>query len=209
MTRKPVSVKWHSRKRPQLLRGFTLVEVLVAIVILSIGILGAVGMQVSAIRMNKEVRYQAVAVTMAKELAEKMRGNKDLAILTTACGGTCGAGQNPYLLNATLTASTSLSAPSPNCSTATCTAQQMAVWDSYDWRLRMRDALPSPRIVVCMDTDPYDGAGQPEWACDNSGTVAVMKLAWNRAGTTGETEFTSNTATLPMLVLPLTAGSNE
>lgn len=209
MTRKPASVKWHSRNRRQSLRGFTLVEVLVAIVILSIGILGAVGMQVSAIRMNKEVRFQAVAVTMAKELAEKMRGNKDLAILTTACGGTCGAGQNPYLLNATLTPTATVTAPSPNCATSSCTALQMAVWDSYDWRLRMRDALPSPRIVVCMDNDPYDASGAPKWACSNTGTVAMLKVAWNRSGSTGETEFTASATTLPMLILPLTAGSNE
>lgn len=187
-------------------RGFTLVEVLVAIVILSIGILGAVGMQVSAIRMNKEVRYQATAVSLAKELAEKMRGNKDIAILTTAGNN---VGQNPYLLNATLT--TAPSAPSPDCFATACTGANgptdIAKWDVYDWQLRLRNALPSPRIVICMDNDPYDAAGQAKWACSNSGNVAVMKLAWNRAGTTGETEFSSSA--LPMLVLPLTAGSNE
>ena len=186
--------------------GFTLVEVLVAIVILSIGILGAVGMQLSAIRMNREVRYQATALSLAKELAEKMRGNKDIAILTSA--GTS-AGQNPYLLDTILTATSSLTAPGTNCLTATCTAQQLALWDRYDWQLRTRDALPSPRIVVCMDNDPYDGSGQPKWACSNSGTVATLKLAWNRANTQGETEFTSTAGTLPMLILPLTAGSTE
>ena len=187
-------------------RGFTLVEVLVAIVILSIGILGAVGMQISAIRMNKEVRFQATAVSLARELAEKMRGNKDIAILTTP--GTS-PGQNPYLLDTSLGAGTSLTAPTPNCLTASCTTQQMAIWDRYDWQLRMRDALPTPRIVICMDNDPYDAAGQPKWACSNSGTVAMLKLAWNRANTLGETDFTSAPTTLPMLVLPLTAGSTE
>lgn len=210
MTRKPAPVKWHSRNRRQSLRGFTLVEVLVAIVILSIGILGAVGMQVSAIRMNKEVRFQAVVVTMAKELAEKMRGNKDLAILTTACATSpCALNTNPYLLNATLT-TTNVTAPNGfNCATGSCTVAQMAEWDSYDWRLRMVNAVPSPRIVVCMDADPYDAGGIPKWACSNTGTVAVMKIAWNRANTLGEVDLTSTAGTLPMMVLPLTAGSNE
>lgn len=206
MTRKHVSVKWHSRKRPQELRGFTLVEVLVAVVILSIGVLGAVGMQVSAIRMNKEVRYQATAVSLAKELAEKMRGNKDVAIQVSSAS-------NPYLLDLK-PADTTPTAPSPNCSTSTCTAAQIAAWDRYDWILRIRTALPSPRIVVCMDNDPYDASGQPKWGCSDTGNVAVLKVAWNRANTLGETDFTANgstliAGTLPMLVLPLTAGSNE
>lgn len=183
-------------------RGFTLVEVLVAIVILSIGILGAVGMQVTAIRMNKEVRFQATALSLAKELAEKMRGNKDVAIQTTSAA-------NPYLLSVTLAPSDSVSLSSTNCYTSQCTtALDVAKWDIYDWQLRMRDTLPSPRIVVCMDSDPYDSTGQPKWACDGTGTVATLKVAWNRANTMGETDFTS-TGTLPMLVLPLTAGSNE
>src|SRR4051812_22872137 len=189
-----------SRSSPE--GGFTMVEVLVAIVILSIGILGAVGMQVSAIRMNKEVRYQATALTLARELAEKMRGNKDVAIQTTAAA-------NPFLLNTTL-GSTAPSAPGTNCYTGQCTAPiDIAKWDVYDWQLRMLASLPSPRIVVCMDADPYDAIGQPRWACSNSGTIATLKVAWNRANTMGDTDFTATGTTLPMLVLPLTAGSNE
>lgn len=181
-------------------RGFTLMEVLVAIVILSVGVLGALGMQVGAIRMNREVRYQAMAVTLAKELAEKMRGNKDLAL-------TAG---NPYLLaDVTLTPSSTISAPAADCYEGACTPVEIANWDMYDWQLRVNDTLPSPRIRICVDSDPFDGSGLPRWACNNTGNVAVLKLAWNRAGTDGGTEFTSSGTTLPMVVLPVTAGSTE
>lgn len=185
-------------------RGFTLIEVLIAIVILSIGVLGALGMQVNAIRMNKEVRYQSVALTLARELAEKMRGNHVVAVETTTSA-------NPYLLNTN--ASTSLSAPSTNCYNNPCTTgADIARWDVYEWQLRMREALPSPRIVICMDSDPFDTNGVPKWSCNNTGNVAMLKVAWNRATTTGTTEFTSDTGStgpVPMLVLPLTAGSSQ
>ena len=65
-TREPLSHRTQS--------GFSLIEVLVAIIILSVGMLGAVGMQATALQSNKETRYQAIATTFGRELAEKMRG---------------------------------------------------------------------------------------------------------------------------------------
>lgn len=183
--------------------GFTLVEVLVSIVVLSIGVLGAVGMQAAAMQSNREVRYQAVAGSMARELAEKMRGNHVVATQTSAV-------DNPYLLDATLTSSSTLTVPGLNCLTTSCpTGANIAAWDVYDWQLRLRDALPSPRILVCMDETPFTVSGVPQWTCSNSGNVAVLKLAWNSVNTEGALEFTSQAATIPLLILPLTAGSSE
>lgn len=68
--------------------GFSLIEVLVAIVLLSFGLLGMVGLQAAALQNNREARLQSAAVDLARELAEMMRGNKDVAALTSA---------NPYL----------------------------------------------------------------------------------------------------------------
>ena len=184
-------------------RGFTLVEVLVSVVILSIGVLGAVGMQAASLQSNREVRYQVIAASIARELAEKMRGNHIIAVKTTAT-------DNPYLLDTTLTASSTLTAPSPNCYTTSCpTGLNIAAWDIFDLQVRLKDALPTPRIRICMDTQPFTSAGVAKWNCTNTGDVAVLKLAWNRAGTKGETEFTSQTTTVPLIVLPLTAGSTQ
>ncbi len=184
-------------------RGFTLVEVLVSVVILSIGVLGAVGMQAASLQSNREVRYQVLAASMARELAEKMRGNHTIAVKPAVA-------DNPYLLDTTLSASSTLTAPTPNCYSASCpTGLNVAAWDIYDLQVRLRAALPSPRIRICLDAQPFTSAGVAKWDCTGDGTVAVLKLAWNRAGTKGETEFTSQTSTVPLVVLPLTAGSAE
>ena len=181
-------------------RGFTLVEVLVSVVLLSIGVLGAVGMQAASLQSNKEVRYQVIAASIARELAEKMRGNHAVAT----------AANNPYLLNTTITGSSTFSAPSPNCYTAACpTGLNIAAWDIYDLQLRLKNALPSPRILICLDRTPFTASGAPQWACTNDGNVTVLKLAWNRANTKGETEFTSQNSLIPLMVLPLTAGSSQ
>ena len=81
--------------------GFSLIEVLVAIVVLSLGMLGAVGMQTTAMQSNREARSQAVATTFSRELAEKMRGNHAIAIQTTASN-------NPYRFDTTLTGTSSV-----------------------------------------------------------------------------------------------------
>jgi len=184
-------------------RGFTLVEVLISVIILSIGVLGAMGMQVASMQSNKEMRYQVIATSIARELAEKMRGNHAVATQITTT-------DNPYLLDTTITSNSTFSAPTPNCYLASCpTGLNIATWDIYDVQVRLKDTLPSPRIRICMDSQPFTSSGTPQWACTNTGDIAVLKLAWNRASTKGETVFTSQTASLPLVVLPLTGGSPE
>lgn len=60
--------------------GFSLVEVLVTIVVLSIGMLGSAGMQTAALQANTQTRHQVVAAALASELAEAMRGNHKVAL---------------------------------------------------------------------------------------------------------------------------------
>ena len=69
--------------------GFSMVEVLVSIVILSFGLLGMVGLQAAALSTNRDARLQSSAIVLARELAEMMRGNKDVALLATS---------NPYVV---------------------------------------------------------------------------------------------------------------
>lgn len=185
-------------------RGFTLVEVLVSVVVLSLGVLGAVGMQAASLQSNKEIRYQVIGASIARELAEKMRGNHAIALKSSAS-------DNPYLIPDTIiNASSAFSIPTPNCLTASCsTGLNIAAWDMYDLKVRLKDALPSPRIVVCMDSAPFTSDGLPRWACDNTGDVAVLKLGWNRATSKRDIEFTSLASSLPLIVLPLTSGNPE
>ena len=185
-------------------RGFTLLEVLVAIVVLSFGVLGVVGLQAAALQANKEARYQSAAVALGRELGDMMRGNKDVALNSTAS-------QNPYLVdNFTGT----LPSTSSNCFTGACGTQlAVAEFNMREWLTRAAAVLPGARVVVCFDDSPYASAdGQPEWPCASTANgAAVVKIGWSRHGydTSSTSPVRARDGGRPSVVLPLIAGSTQ
>lgn len=59
--------------------GFTLLEVLVAMVILAIGLLGVAGLQATSIRNNQSAYLRSQATLMAYDVIDRMRANTTLA----------------------------------------------------------------------------------------------------------------------------------
>lgn len=57
------------------MKGFTLVEVLVALLILSIGLLGLAGLQAGGLRSNHSAYLRSQAVMLAHDMADRMRSN--------------------------------------------------------------------------------------------------------------------------------------
>ena len=179
-------------------RGFSLLEVLISIVILSFGLLGMVGMQAAALKANKEARIQSVATVLARELAEMMRGNKDIRLLTS---------NNPYLGNFTSTPTLSycLGVGNTACANTTAIAQAQIT----EWLARVNEQLPGARVTVCYDASPFDSNGVPEWACTDSGNTIAIKIGWTQGSTnTGLTGSSAlEKATTPSVVVPLSLGS--
>ena len=56
-------------------QGFTLLEVLVAIVIVSIGLLAVAGMQTTAISANASAKNGTIAIQLAEEMVDRIRVN--------------------------------------------------------------------------------------------------------------------------------------
>ena len=59
------------------MKGFTLIEVLVALVILSVGLLGLAGLQTTGIRNNHSANLRSQATIMAYDIADRIRANKE------------------------------------------------------------------------------------------------------------------------------------
>jgi len=186
--------------------GFSLIEVLISIVVLSFGLLGMVGMQAAALQSNREARAQSSAIVMARELAESIRGNRAEGIKATADNPYVGAFSSPmsatapaYCFNlATQTGGTACA------DTAAIASSQMT-----EWLARVDAELPGARVAICYDATPFDSNGLPRWACDGAGNILVIKIGWTKSATNKSTSGSAafERATLPSIVVPVTAGS--
>ena len=187
--------------------GFSLVEVLISVIILSFGLLGMVGLQAAALQSNKEARLQSTAMTQATELAEMMRGNKDVGLLTTS---------NPYMGDFTspLTPNTAAYCLNVALSTTPC-ASTSTIADAQmtEWLARVDADLPGARVRICIDAAPYTSAGLPQWACASpaAGATAptVIKIGWSQGSTDRAAVGAAaiDRATRPAIVLTITPGS--
>jgi type IV pilus assembly protein PilV len=72
--------------------GFTLVEVLIALLVLSIGMLGIAALYLESLRASRAALVRTEAVTLAADIADRIRANRNPAGAYD-CGGTCDAGE--------------------------------------------------------------------------------------------------------------------
>lgn len=56
-------------------KGFTLIEILITVIVLSIGLLGLAGLQINGLRANMSSETRSKATLLANDIAERMRTN--------------------------------------------------------------------------------------------------------------------------------------
>jgi type IV pilus assembly protein PilV len=124
--------------------GFTLIEVLVAVVVVSLGMLGIAGTLLTATRSSTSNYLKQQAVQYAYDIVDRMRANDALATQTAA-------GANPYVVALVLPAAVG---PTPNCEAAICSATQMGAFDVWEWQTLLRKNLPSGmgKVAVAAGT---------------------------------------------------------
>ncbi len=140
-------------------RGFTLLEVLIALVVFSIGLLGVAGLMVLSVRTNHSAFLRTQASFLAESMADRMRTN---------LGWT-----SDY--NGTYDSST---AGTGGCISAACTPAQLAAHDRLEWSQQLVEHLPSPTATIECDNNPppagYAGS-QPY------GGLCRMTISWTEA----------------------------
>lgn len=141
--------------------GFTMVEVLVALVVLTIGMLGIAALLLKSLQSGRTATYRTQAVNLAADLADRIRVNRTADV---AYG--------------TLFAETEVAVPACD-TTGGCTDLDLAATDLSRWKATIAQLLPNGegQVVVTVPAVP----GNP--------TNYVVTVRWAEVGEVGPVTF--------------------
>jgi type IV pilus assembly protein PilV len=137
--------------------GFSIVEALVALVVLSVGMLGIAALYVESLRAGRSAVYHTQAVNLAADMADRIRANR-------------GAGAAAWQLPAN-------GAPTlQGCvnGALNCNPGQLAQDDQARWLLAIQNQLPGDGAATPDGTIAVDAAAVP-----NQYTITVT---WSEPG---------------------------
>ena len=132
-------IKQH-KKMASSQHGFSLIEALVAFLILSVGMLGIASLQLISLKAGKTAELRTVAVIKVEEMFERIRNNP--VILDPGVAGSYESdtndsgndnGCNDYTL-----------------SIVTCTSAELARDDIYNWKANLEASLPNTGVTASI-----------------------------------------------------------
>lgn len=160
----------------RLVRGFTLLEVLIALLIFSLGLMGMAALMVLSVRTNQSAFLRTQATFLAQSMLDRMRSNlgriTDYAISYPAPG------------------------TDPCASGASCNPSQVAAHDIALWSTQLTDSLPNATALIecngaALGTGPQIGSAPYDGQCTmtiqwseaslestNTGAPATQTFAW-------------------------------
>jgi len=153
---------------PRAARGVSMIEVLVAVVIFSLGLLGLALMQLKGAAFTKDSGARSAAVLLARSLADRMQANPK------------GVSEGDYVW------SSSTKPTYTDCS-SNCTPAQVAANDINAWMTQMAAAMPASASTAAMGqiVENKDSSGNP----DGTYTITVQ---WSGLGVLDSNTSTSN-----------------
>ena len=139
-------------------RGVGLLEILIAVVIISIGFLAAARMQVESMRNSQSSYYRSQAYFMASAMVDRMRANVE------------GVRDGFYDDKTTAEA-----VSDPACEANACTPERIAQQDLHDWRASLH-AGGEGFIPLLPSVEGVSAAGSV--SAENGTGRYTVKLVW-------------------------------
>ncbi len=159
--------------------GFTLMEVLIALVVISIGLFGIAGMQLQSLKTSHDAYLRSQATYLAYDLIDKMRANRTAAI--------AGAYDTDFSF-----------APSggSNCYSNSCSVNNLAQFERDLWKCE----LGGYSGTVCNALNITPALTQGEGSVDVNSNQVTVNIRWEDSVSRTE----ENAATLPSLTIVAT-----
>jgi type IV pilus assembly protein PilV len=159
-------------------RGITLVESLVALLVLSVGMLGIAALFVSSVRFNRTALLRTQAVNLVSDMADRIRANVSArdAYALDSYGGAPAAQD---------------CAPTPDAAGSNCTIQQLAQDDLARWVAAVGATLPPPggdAEATVVEYTPAAGGGPERYA---------VQVSWLEPGEQAAFTYRSEVVVMP------------
>jgi type IV pilus assembly protein PilV len=140
-------------------KGFTLLEVLVTLLIMTLGLMGLAGIVINSLKYNQSAHSASIASFMANDIIDRMRANRGAVILPA------GSSYN-YTMNS-----------------GTPTGTSIARTDLAQWRAALATALPEGTGSVCSNYSTLSASTCTVCTVGCTGITTVI-IQWNdsRAG---------------------------
>lgn len=155
-------------------RGFSLLEVLIALLVLSVGLLGIAGLQTVSLRFNHQSYERSQATLLISEIIEKISANP----VATRAG----------TFDSIPSSATSGSFAYGSCP-ASCTATQLANYDLFRWKSAIEDPrkLAQGTGTISREFTPMVGAATQHvfnitvtWVENGMGMTQAMRVRTQR-----------------------------
>jgi len=165
--------------------GFTLLEVLIAVLVLAIGLLGLAKLQTFGLHANHSAHLRTQATLLAYDFTDRMRSNR-AAFLDA---------NDNYVDPPAGDPADNIICEWNGSAVTDCNPEEMAQFDLQQWRQALKANLPGGVGTVCLDSSPEDGEDKndngildaSEYACDGQGGIYAIKIWWTeldeKAGT--------------------------
>ena len=150
-----------STSPPRARRGFTLVEVMVSLIVISVGLLGVVGMEGMALSSSANGRMRSLAALEAAGLAASMHANRDFwtapppAAVTIQGQSACAVSTAAAIACITTDSTGALQQANADCTFAgghtPCATTELAAYDTQRWVASLSALLPNPTATINCD----------------------------------------------------------
>lgn len=159
----------HRRLHPS--AGFSLIEVLVAVFIMGVGVLGIVGLQVLTVQNNRNALYRAEAAQLAYDMMDRIRANADIDN---------GIDYAPVAMDDDPVVPT-------DCRANVCDPGQMEVFDLTNWKCSLGGFNG---LDVCQDLDITGFLPQGNGSIGRVGTMFTITVRWREPNAQADQTFT-------------------
>lgn len=127
-------------------RGFSLLEALVAFLVLSVGMLGIASLQVISLKAGRTAAMRTIVVVKVEEIFERMRANpRSISDYVSANVAGASNGCNSYV-----------TPPYKNC-----TDFELAKDDLYNWIEELKALMPNTNVKASISMPAIDPAVTP------------------------------------------------